>query len=151
MTTTEKSRDAFRTISEAAAELDVPAHVLRFWESRFPQIAPLKRAGGRRFYRPADLALLRGVKTLLYDQGFTIKGAKKFLREHGVAEVSAIGEGGAVSVPVVEVESADQTPAERPAATASAPAVRELESVLRELEDAKAQLDAALAGEKRLL
>lgn len=150
MTTTEKSRDAFRTISEAAAELDVPAHVLRFWESRFPQIAPLKRAGGRRFYRPSDLALLRGVKTLLYDQGFTIKGAKKFLKDHGVAEVVAIGEGGVVAAAPVEQASPSEAPA-RPAPPLADGGGRSVRDVLRELEEAKAQLDAALAGDKRLL
>jgi DNA-binding transcriptional MerR regulator len=150
MTTTEKSRDAFRTISEAAAELDVPAHVLRFWESRFPQIAPLKRAGGRRFYRPSDLALLRGVKTLLYDQGLTIKGAKKFLKDHGVAEVVAIGEGGLVAAAPVEQAALPEAPA-RSAPPPSDGDGRSVQEVLRELEEAKAQLDAALAGEKRLL
>ncbi len=76
-----KSAEAFRTISEVAQELEVPQHVLRFWESRFPQIRPLKRAGGRRYYRPDDVTLLRRIRQCLYDQGYTIKGVQKLLRE----------------------------------------------------------------------
>ncbi len=76
-----KSAEAFRTISEVAEELEVPQHVLRFWESRFPQVRPLKRAGGRRYYRPDDVALLRRIRQCLYDQGYTIKGVQKLLRE----------------------------------------------------------------------
>lgn len=91
----DKAPDAYRTISEAAEELDLPAHVLRFWESRFSQIKPVKRAGGRRLYRPGDLQLLRGIRTLLYEQGYTIKGAQKYLKEHGVASVAALAEGAA--------------------------------------------------------
>ncbi|HJT06080.1 MAG TPA: MerR family transcriptional regulator [Stellaceae bacterium] len=76
-----KSAEAFRTISEVAQELEVPQHVLRFWESRFPQVRPLKRAGGRRYYRPDDVVLLRRIRQCLYDQGYTIKGVQKLLRE----------------------------------------------------------------------
>jgi DNA-binding transcriptional MerR regulator len=76
-----KSADAFRTISEVAQELEVPQHVLRFWESKFPQVKPLKRAGGRRYYRPDDVALLRRIRQCLYDQGYTIKGVQKLMRE----------------------------------------------------------------------
>ncbi len=76
-----KSAEAFRTISEVADELDVPQHVLRFWESRFPQIKPLKRAGGRRYYRPDDVALLQRIRQCLYEQGYTIKGVQKLLRD----------------------------------------------------------------------
>ncbi|MFQ6019081.1 MAG: MerR family transcriptional regulator [Kiloniellaceae bacterium] len=76
-----KSAAAFRTISEVAGELDVPQHVLRFWETKFSQIKPLKRGGGRRYYRPEDIALLRRIKTLLYNDGYTIKGVQKLLRE----------------------------------------------------------------------
>ncbi|VVT29844.1 MerR HTH family regulatory protein [Roseovarius sp. EC-HK134] len=83
-----KAADAFRTISEVADWLEVPAHVLRFWESKFTQIKPVKRAGGRRYYRPADMALLGGIKVLLHDQGMTIKGAQKYLRENGIQQVS---------------------------------------------------------------
>jgi DNA-binding transcriptional MerR regulator len=87
----QKSRDAFRTISEVAEWLDTPAHVLRFWESKFSQIKPLKRAGGRRYYRPEDMELLSGIKYLLHEQGMTIKGAQKLLRENGIKHVSALG------------------------------------------------------------
>ena len=89
----EKSADAFRTISEAAEELDVPQHVLRFWETRFGQIKPMKRAGGRRYYRPADLELLKGIHKLLYSQGYTIRGVQLILKEEGAAYVSGIGRG----------------------------------------------------------
>jgi DNA-binding transcriptional MerR regulator len=80
----QKSPDAFRTISEVAEALDVPAHVLRFWESKFPQIRPVKRGGGRRYYRPDDVSLLKGIRELLYTDGLTIKGVQKVLREGGV-------------------------------------------------------------------
>lgn len=89
----EKSPDAFRTISEAAEELDVPQHVLRFWETRFNQIRPMKRAGGRRYYRPTDIELLRGIRALLYKEGYTIRGLQRILKEEGVAYVVGIGRG----------------------------------------------------------
>src|SRR3569832_2244987 len=92
----DKSPDAFRTISEAADELDLPQHVLRFWETRFSTIKPLKRGGGRRYYRPEDVLLLKGIRHLLYDRGFTIKGVQKILKDQGVRHVAAIGSGGAV-------------------------------------------------------
>ena len=79
----DKAPDAFRTISEVADELDIPQHVLRFWESRFPQIKPMKRAGGRRYYRPDDVDLLRGIRHLLYGEGYTIRGVQRILREQG--------------------------------------------------------------------
>ena len=86
-----KSPEAFRTISEVADELDVPQHVLRFWEGRFAQIKPVKRAGGRRYYRPEDVDLLRGIRTLLYGDGFTIKGVQKILRDKGQRHVAELG------------------------------------------------------------
>jgi DNA-binding transcriptional MerR regulator len=86
-----KSPEAFRTISEVAVMLDVPQHVLRFWETRFAQIKPIKRAGGRRFYRPEDVDLLRGIQKLLYLDGYTIRGAQKILREKGVRYTAALG------------------------------------------------------------
>lgn len=88
-----KSPEAFRTISEVATELDLPQHVLRFWESRFSQIKPVKRAGGRRYYRPDEVDLLRGIRTLLYSEGYTIKGVQKMLRERGQRFVMEIGRG----------------------------------------------------------
>ena len=89
----DKSPDAFRTISEVAESLETPAHVLRFWESRFPQIRPVTRAGGRRYYRPADVALLSGIRRLLHDEGMTIRGVQKILREQGVRHVAAMAVG----------------------------------------------------------
>ena len=87
----QKSPDAFRTISEVSEELDLPQHVLRFWETRFAQVKPMKRGGGRRLYRPDHVALLRGIKALLYDDGLTIKGVQKMLREKGSKTVIARG------------------------------------------------------------
>ncbi|WP_037316149.1 MerR family transcriptional regulator [Ruegeria halocynthiae] len=88
-----KSPDAFRTISEVADWLGVQAHVLRFWESRFNQVKPVKRAGGRRYYRPNDMRLLGGIKKLLHEDGITIKGVQRILREQGVAHVAALSQG----------------------------------------------------------
>ena len=79
----DKGPEAFRTISEVADELEVPKHVLRFWEAKFTQLKPMKRGGGRRYYRPEDVALLRGIRFLLYNDGYTIRGVQKILREHG--------------------------------------------------------------------
>ncbi len=93
-----KSAEAFRTISEVAVELDVPQHVLRFWESRFAQVKPVKRAGGRRYYRPEDIDLLKGIRALLYSDGFTIKGVQKVLKERGLRHVAEIGRGGVPEV-----------------------------------------------------
>jgi len=85
----EKSPEAFRTISEVADSIDLPQHVLRFWETRFPQIRPLKRAGGRRYYRPEDVERLRLIKRLLYDEGYTIKGVQKLFKEQGVQALTS--------------------------------------------------------------
>ena len=90
----DKDADAFRTISEVGEELDLPQHVLRFWESRFPQIRPVKRGGGRRYYRPEDCDLLRGIKHLLYGEGYTIKGVQRILKEEGARTVQAVGRAG---------------------------------------------------------
>jgi DNA-binding transcriptional MerR regulator len=95
-----KSADAFRTISEVAQELEIPQHVLRFWESRFPQLRPLKRAGGRRYYRPDDVILLRRIRQCLYDQGYTIKGVQKLLREGALKSEAAMRSSGAAAVAV---------------------------------------------------
>lgn len=122
-----KSDRAYRTIGEASKELDIPAHVLRFWETKFHQIKPLKRTGGRRFYRPQDLALIARIKTLLYDEGMTIKGVQKVLKDNGVA---AVIEGEGVS----------------PGMSAGSPQlVRRLSDVARDLSAAKSRLDEALA------
>src|ERR1700757_4078157 len=116
-----KSAEAFRTISEVAIELAVPQHVLRFWESRFVQIKPVKRAGGRRYYRPEDVDLLKGIRALLYTDGFTIKGVQKVLKERGLRHVAQVGRGGApepVVVPPVVIEKIVYV--EKPAAAAPA-------------------------------
>ena len=93
----DKSADAFRTISEAAEELDVPQHVLRFWETRFSQIKPMKRGGGRRYYRPEDMDLLRAIRHLLYGEGYTIRGVQRLLKERGLKAVIAMRSGGVPS------------------------------------------------------
>jgi DNA-binding transcriptional MerR regulator len=134
----EKSSAAFRTISEVAQDLDVPQHVLRFWETRFTQIRPLKRGGGRRYYRPEDVALLRLIRELLYDEGYTIKGVQKLMRE------------GALKQRLAQIE-AEQIAEAEPAATAEAApltdeALRQrLQAVLTELESLRDRLRAALA------
>jgi DNA-binding transcriptional MerR regulator len=132
-----KGPDAFRTISEAADELHVPQHVLRFWETKFSFIKPMKRAGGRRFYRPADIAVLRGVRRLLHDEGYTIKGVQKLHREQGVRRLVAAGEGEAVGPPP---EAAAEPPAR-----ASSDKTGLLDA-LHDLEAAKARLDGLLKG-----
>ena len=124
-----KGPEAFRTISEAADELSVPQHVLRFWETKFAFIRPMKRAGGRRFYRPSDIAVLRGVRRLLHDEGYTIKGVQRLHREEGLRRLVSAGggEGGA--------------PGAEPRPTAARDGLYE---ALRDLETAKQRLDALL-------
>ena len=150
----EKAPEAFRTISEVAHSLDVPQHVLRFWESKFYQVRPLKRGGGRRYYRPEDVKLLSNIKELLYQQGFTIKGVQKLLKETGrygivrpsqQKSVSANGE-----ALITDVNVVDSVPAIAPAiaaATLSSPSMgltlaarRELEAILGELKTMRAML-----------
>lgn len=92
----DKAPDAFRTISEVAEELEVPQHVLRFWETRFSQIKPMKRSGGRRYYRPDDVDLLRGIRRLLYGEGYTIRGVQRILKAHGIKSVQSLTENAAV-------------------------------------------------------
>jgi DNA-binding transcriptional MerR regulator len=129
----EKSPDAFRTISEVADDLDLPQHVLRFWETRFAQIKPLKRGGGRRYYRPDDVDLLKGIRHLLYGEGYTIKGVQRILKEDGIRFVQAIGRG-EQSVEAPPAGAAPEEPVEdegtaavavaasaRPGTTAAAP------------------------------
>ncbi len=117
-----KSPAAFKTISEVAAQLDVPQHVLRFWETRFSQIRPLKRGGGRRYYRPEDIALLNRIKTLLYADGYTIKGVQKLLRESGRGPAAP----GAAAAGVKEAAPSDGNRAEIEAVLAELIAVRDL-------------------------
>jgi DNA-binding transcriptional MerR regulator len=128
----DKAPDAFRTISEVAEDLDVPQHVLRFWESRFNQIRPMKRAGGRRYYRADDIDLLRGIRHLLYGDGYTIKGVQKLIKENGVRALIDVGRGQNLRRPPVAVVAA---PPQRPLLTPvpSAPPVGEREAKLRSL------------------
>ena len=114
-----KAPDAFRTISEVADELDLPQHVLRFWESRFTHIRPMKRGGGRRYYRPEDIDLLRGIRRLLYGDGYTIRGVQRILREQGVRTVQSVGQGQAANLLVPsrdDAHDAEDEPNGRPAA-----------------------------------
>ncbi|WP_108883350.1 MerR family transcriptional regulator [Anderseniella sp. Alg231-50] len=112
---TDKAPEAFRTISEVAEQLDVPQHVLRFWETRFSQIRPMKRGGGRRYYRPADVDLLKGIRTLLYGEGYTIRGAQKILKDNGIAHVIGIGRGEVSVDPAEETVKAARKTAAKPA------------------------------------
>lgn len=154
-----KSQDAFRTISEASLELDVPQHVLRHWEDSFGQIRPMRRAGGRRYYRPVDLDVLRGVRALLYDARYSTRGVQKIFRDHGVKYVAELGRlaaaGQALNIaPVVPDEAAEPEPL--PAAPASggdrkadfvAPDARaRLIALLQRLERAQAALDDAVVA-----
>jgi DNA-binding transcriptional MerR regulator len=102
-----KSAAAFRTIAEVATDLELPAHVLRFWESRFPQIKPMKRAGGRRYYRPEDVDLLRGIKHLLYAEGYTIRGAQGILRDKGQKFVQSVWQPGAAEAADEQLEGTE--------------------------------------------
>ncbi len=147
----DKSPDAFRTISEAAEELDLPQHVLRFWETRFATIKPLKRGGGRRYYRPEDVMLLRGIRHLLYDQGFTIKGVQRILKDQGSRYVIAVGEGKGLDeiLPLIEEAEAAGDEAEiEEAVMLASPELDEdsrnkLSDVLRELLECKRLLERA--------
>lgn len=146
----QKSAAAFRTISEVATELDIPAHVLRFWESKFAQVKPLKRGGGRRYYRPEDIELLRGIRELLYTDGYTIKGVQKLLREGGIKAVAA-GTGGAATPtkpedrPVPAEESRNVAAAPVPVKGLDDHKRAELAAVLTELEDLREMLKNAAA------
>jgi DNA-binding transcriptional MerR regulator len=111
----DKSPDAFRTISEVAEDLDLPQHVLRFWETRFAQIKPMKRGGGRRYYRPQDVDLIKGIRHMLYDQGYTIKGVQRLLRENGVHLLVAIGHGDVAAIDAISQRRLPESAAEAPA------------------------------------
>ena len=139
-----KSPNAFRTISEAAEAVGAPQHVLRFWETKFPFIAPVKRAGGRRFYRPQDIVLLKAIRRLLHDQGLTIKGVQRLHKEQGLARLAAYGDPEAAFA-----MDADPGAAPAPTGESAAPIVPsepELRAILADLERARARLDAVLAG-----
>ncbi|MDQ7248231.1 MerR family transcriptional regulator [Dongia sedimenti] len=135
----EKSATAFRTISEVADDLEVPQHVLRFWETKFPQIRPMKRGGGRRYYRPEDIDLLRAIRDLLYEQGYTIKGVQKLMREGGLK----IGEEG-----VVETQAEAEAAAEPGAAgTAARAASEDLPLFRASMDDQQLREIRGIAGE----
>ena len=156
-----KAPDAFRTISEVASDLDLPQHVLRFWETRFSQIKPMKRGGGRRYYRPEDVDLLRGIRLLLYGEGFTIRGVQRLLKEKGVGFVVSVGQSGTVETVTGDdgdaepaapqrkrrkasgIASAAPARASQKAAGLSAEKRRRLQAALDELEDAKRLLEQA--------
>ena len=143
-----KGPDAFRTISEASQALGVPQHVLRFWETRFAFIKPMKRAGGRRLYRPQDLAVLRGIKALLHDEGLTIRGVQKLYKDHGLARVIAAGDPAAAGAPGSALaEDARAAATRRAGGEGRTPsdAVR-LRAVLAAVEAAKRRLDQALGA-----
>jgi DNA-binding transcriptional MerR regulator len=142
----DKSPDAFRTISEVSDHLDTPAHVLRFWESRFPQIKPVKRAGGRRYYRPTDVALLEGIKRLLHDEGLTIRGVQKILREQGIKHVAGLieepsPEEVALEVALADLDRLETVPMDPPAAQ---------EAQVTVLQDALARMQVATPAQRDL-
>jgi DNA-binding transcriptional MerR regulator len=150
----DKSPDAFRTISEAADELDLPQHVLRFWETKFSTIKPLKRGGGRRYYRPEDVLLLQGIRNLLYEQGFTIRGVQKILRDHGARHVIALTGGSVDAYPALTHGDTPEAPASEPSAPEEPASPRSglaldgeakerLNGVLRELLECKRMLERA--------
>ena len=133
-----KSATAFRTISEVSSELDVPPHVLRFWESKFAQVKPLKRGGGRRYYRPEDIDLLRSIRELLYTEGYTIKGVQKLLREGGAKFAAPpLKQESVAADPVVQVSS-------DPSADPESGARDELKEILDELESLRDLLRSSL-------
>ena len=134
-----KSPNAFRTISEAADEVGAPQHVLRFWETKFDFVAPVKRAGGRRFYRPEDITVLKGVRRLLHDEGLTIRGVQRLQKEQGLARLAAYGD------PTTVLEIDADVEREAPAATVAAPVeAARLGALLADLESAKARLELVL-------
>jgi DNA-binding transcriptional MerR regulator len=166
----EKAPEAFRTISEVAEELDVPQHVLRFWESRFHEIRPMKRGGGRRYYRPQDVDLLRGIRHLLYGEGYTIRGVQRVLREQGHRFVQSVWQagapqptpkedgreparptGGQAAASQTDQGGTDDTLVEFPSSAAeegrlSQAQVQKLRAALQELSECRRLLDAAVGN-----
>jgi DNA-binding transcriptional MerR regulator len=140
-----KSPNAFRTISEASDEVGAPQHVLRFWETKFSFLTPLKRAGGRRFYRPQDIVVLKAVKRLLHEEGLTIKGVQRLHKEQGLKRLAHYGdpEGTVTFEPEGAAPAGVSAPSTTPAA--AAPSSVRLRQVLAELEGARARLEAVLS------
>ncbi len=139
-----KSPEAFRSISEAAAEVGVPQHVLRFWETKFAFVTPVKRAGGRRFYRPEDIEVLKGVRHLLHEEGLTLKGVARLHKAQGVKRI--LGQEAVGPAPVSPAPEAPVRPESPPAAPGLSPDQRQrLAEVLRDIEAAQTRLEAALS------
>lgn len=141
-----KSPQAFRSISEASEAVGAPQHVLRFWETRFDFVSPVKRAGGRRFYRPQDVVLLKAVRRLLHDEGLTIKGVQRLHKEQGLARLAAYGDPDASFTMDASWVAADEDAVEVESAVMSGTPTVELAAILADLEAAKARLDSVLAG-----
>jgi DNA-binding transcriptional MerR regulator len=145
-----KSPQAFRTISEAAEAVGAPQHVLRFWETKFTFVAPVKRAGGRRFYRPQDVVVLKAVRRLLHDEGLTIKGVQRLYKDQGLARLAAYGDPDAAfamdadSAPA-PISTSENAPTAATTGASPVSTVR-LQQVLAEIESARARLDAVLGG-----
>jgi DNA-binding transcriptional MerR regulator len=134
----EKGPEAYRTIREVADSMDLPQHVLRFWETRFPQIRPLKRAGGRRYYRPDDVERLRLIRRLLYDEGYTIKGVQKLFKEQGVQALSSsAAAAGASAEPASAARSAERGDAGDAALALADDDLAALREALAEIVDAE--------------
>ena len=140
--TVSKGPDAFRTISEVAEVLDLPQHVLRFWETRFRQIKPMKRGGGRRYYRPEDVALLRGIRYLLYGEGYTIRGVQRILKEQGIQYVTGAFENQSASP-----EDGQSAPGSAEMAPVEAAPVNEPAEVIPQLASTNSSGGERLAGE----
>ncbi len=139
----EKSSDALRTISEVATDLDIPKHVLRFWESKFTQINPMKRGGGRRYYRPSDIELLKGIRHLLYGEGFTIRGVQQIFKREGIDYVKSFASGNNTALPLPDAGKKiksikhSKKPKKRPSAAQLHPKQKILISVLDEIEECR--------------
>ena len=141
-----KSPEAFRTISEVAEELALPQHVLRFWETRFTSIKPMKRGGGRRYYRPDDVDLLRGIRALLYGEGYTIRGVQRILKEQGPRSIIAAARGRPVPAPAVIAARPSAGNGMRAAPAARPPTVRPPVQVEEPVEDEDIQVEAVHAA-----
>lgn len=140
-----KGENAFRTISEASDEIGAPQHVLRFWETKFSFVTPLKRAGGRRFYRPEDIVILKAVRRLLHDEGLTIKGVQRLHKDQGLQALAGYGETGKVKFETPAGEApAVAVPPPAPASPLSGRGSVKLQQVLADLEGARARLEAVL-------